>query len=447
MRSVPIRSFLLLILIAAISVMGLAQSSRQSQRRTSPPKPEPVPSPTQVPAAPPEDQDVDTLKIETDLVTVPVIATDMNGIYAADLKKEEFNIWEDGTKQEVALFATVNAPFHVVLMLDTSASTREKLGQIRQAAISFVEQLQENDKVKVIAFNDWIKDLNDFTSDRAALRAAINKTESGEGTKLYDAFSTALNTIRSIKGRKAIVLFSDGVDQISDQATLDSTLKGLDEEGVIVYPIRYDTRVETERMVRQQAEEMSPVLPTRSVINAPQSGTTAPTFPSDDPSPVPTTTRKSGPLGLPLPAEILRRTRDGRYPRDRYPSPDPNDPGRTSDPRRSDPRTMPDPTATRRDRRNDDNIGAMLDLAYNTADFYLKELERKSGGRLLRADTIASLPDAFAKIAAELRTQYALGYYPTNKQRDGKYRKIKVSTTRKNVVVRSKPGYLPNSQQ
>jgi hypothetical protein len=331
-------------------------------------------------------------------------------------------------------------------MLDTSASTREKLGQIRQAAISFVEQLQENDKVKVIAFNDWIKDLNDFTSDRALLRAAINKTESGEGTKLYDAFSTALDAIRSVKGRRAIVLFSDGVDQISDQATLNSTLKGLDEEGVIVYPIRYDTRVETERMVRQQAEEMSPVLPTRSVINAPQSGTTAPTFPSDDPSPVPTTTRKTGPLGLPLPAEILRRTRDGRYPRDRYPSPDPNDPGRTSDPRRSDPRTMPDPTATRRDRRSDDNIGAMLDLAYNTADFYLKELERKSGGRLLRADTIASLPDAFAKIAAELRTQYALGYYPTNKQRDGKYRKIKVSTTRKNVVVRSKPGYLPNSQ-
>ena len=76
----------------------------------------------------------------------------------------------------------------------------------------------------------------------------------------------------------------------------------------------------------------------------------------------------------------------------------------------------------------------------------LKELERKSGGRLLRADTIASLPDAFGKIAAELRTQYALGYYPTNKQRDGKYRKIKVNTTRKNVIIRSKPGYLPNSE-
>jgi hypothetical protein len=452
MRSIPIRSILLSILIVAFCAIGLAQSSRQSQRRTPPPKTEPLPSPTQVPAPPPEDQDVDTLKIETDLVTVPVIATDMNGIYAADLKKEEFNIWEDGNKQEVAFFATVNAPFHVVLMLDTSASTREKLGQIRQAAISFVEQLQENDKVKVIVFNDWIKDLNDFTSDRALLRAAINKTESGEGTKLYDAFSTALDAIRSVKGRKAIVLFSDGVDQISDRASLDSTLRGLDEEGVIVYPIRYDTRVETERMVRQQAEEMSPVLPTRDVINAPPSGTTAPTFPSDDPSPVPNTTRRTGPLGLPLPEEILRRTRDerDRRERDRYPSPDgsiPNDPSRTSDPsRRSDPRHDPGTTTTRPGRRSDDNIGAMLDLAYNTADFYLKELERKSGGRLLRADTIASLPDALGKIAAELRTQYALGYYPTNKQRDGKYRKIKVNTTRKNVVVRSKPGYLRNTE-
>jgi Ca-activated chloride channel family protein len=61
---------------------------------------------------------------------------------------------------------------------------------------------------------------------------------------------------------------------------------------------------------------------------------------------------------------------------------------------------------------------------------------------LLRADTIDSLPDAFAKIAAELRTQYLLGYYPSNKERDDRYRKIKVSTARKNVILRSRPGYL-----
>jgi len=83
----------------------------------------------------------------------------------------------------------------------------------------------------------------------------------------------------------------------------------------------------------------------------------------------------------------------------------------------------------------------MLDQLYLTADSYLNELANKSGGRLLRADTLNSLPDAFAKIAAELRTQYAIGYYPSNKARNGEYRKIKVSTTRKNTVVRARPGY------
>jgi VWFA-related protein len=80
-------------------------------------------------------------------------------------------------------------------------------------------------------------------------------------------------------------------------------------------------------------------------------------------------------------------------------------------------------------------------MDYLTGDSYLKALAEKSGGRLLRADTLGSLPDAFAQIAAELRTQYSIGYYPTNTTHDGLYRKIKVSTSRKNVAVRAKPGY------
>jgi Ca-activated chloride channel family protein len=84
----------------------------------------------------------------------------------------------------------------------------------------------------------------------------------------------------------------------------------------------------------------------------------------------------------------------------------------------------------------------MLDLAYLTADGYLEALATKTGGKLLRADTVELLPDAFSKIAAELRTQYVLGYYPINKTRDDKYRKIKVATSRKGAVLRSRPGYL-----
>ena len=87
----------------------------------------------------------------------------------------------------------------------------------------------------------------------------------------------------------------------------------------------------------------------------------------------------------------------------------------------------------------------MLNLAYLTADSYLEKLAEKSGGRLLRADTLRSLPDAFSQIAAELRTQYLLGYYPIKKERDERYRRIKVATARKNVVIRARPGYLATS--
>lgn len=89
----------------------------------------------------------------------------------------------------------------------------------------------------------------------------------------------------------------------------------------------------------------------------------------------------------------------------------------------------------------------MLDLAYLKADTYLDALAKKSGGRLLRADTIGSLPEAFSQIAAELRTQYMLGYYPINKERDERYRTIKVTTARKNVVIRARPGYLATNSR
>lgn len=402
---------------------------------------------------PAEPQEIETLKTDTDLVTVPVIATAIGGLYITDLRKDEFAIAEDGVAHDIAFFGKVAAPFHVVLMLDTSASTKDKLRQIQQAAYTFVQQLQPADRVKVISFDNKVRDLNEFTSNRETLRTAINSTQSGEGTKVYDAFELAMNTVRRINGRKAIVIFTDGMDWHSDSATFDGTLRNLDEEGVIVYPIRYDTRATTEALAREQAEQISPQLPTSDVIRRPPSGTTAPTFPSDQQIPTSGSQRTSGPLGLPLPGEIMRRRREAG----REPYPDPTNPNRLPgdlppDDRMPPERRLPDyrripgqpdpPATARTSRHPDDSITNMLNLAYATADRYLEALAEKSGGRLVRADTLASLPDAFAQIAGELRTQYLLGYYPLNKDRDDRYRKIKVTTTRKNVVIRARPGYL-----
>lgn len=404
-------------------------------------------------------QEVETIKTDTNLVTVPVIATSVNGLYIADLSKDEFKIWEDGVAHEIAFFGKIAAPFHVILMLDTSASTKDKLRQIQNAAYVFIQQLRPADRVKIISFDDQVRDLNEFTSDRETLKDAINSTRSGNGTKVYDAFELALNNIRRIQGRKAIVIFTDAVDWHSDNATFDGTLRNLDEEGVIVYPIRYETRATTEAIAREQQGQITPTnLPTRDVIRLPPNGTTPPTFPGGDPIPTTGTQRRTGPLGLPLPEDIMRRRRDTERDRDRR-YPDPTDPNRIPgsippddrippDQRIPDRRRIPgqnDPPATFPDRRRtrpDDEITRMLDMAYAKADDYLKALAEKSGGRLLRADTLEYLPEAFAQIAAELRTQYLIGYYPLNKEHDDRYRRIKVATTRKDVMIRARPGYL-----
>ena len=99
----------------------------------------------------------DVVRTDTTLVTVPVSVIDRDGRYISDLRKEDFHIYEDGVEQEVAYFGAVEKPFTVILMLDTSASTWSKLGQIRDAARVFVEQLRPEDRVMVVSFAMGVK--------------------------------------------------------------------------------------------------------------------------------------------------------------------------------------------------------------------------------------------------------------------------------------------------
>ena len=431
------------ILAAVIVVAVLFVSVVPAQRAPEPQRPrEQKPATTTPPEnqTEPQQAEFETLKIDTNLVTVPVIASARSGSYISDLRKEEFSLSEDGIAQQIAFLATVNAPFHLILLLDTSASTEEKIGQIQRAAISFVEQLSSADRVKVISFDNELRDLSEFTSDKAILRGAIQSTRSGAGTRLYDAVQLSLDALRPINQRKAIVIFTDGCDWHSESASFDATIRALDESGVIVYPIRFDTRAETERIARQQQGDRGGVpLPTSSVIRQPPAGTTPPTFPSDETVPTGGQPRRNS---LPIP-EILNRRRNPNPPQN--PTTDPFPDGSGRDTRSRNPGPPDTGTRTPGGGSRDDSIGPMLDQLYLMADSYLKELADRSGGRVYRADTVGVLPQAFAAIAAELRTQYLLGYYPTNRVHDGGYRKIQVKTSRKDIAVRARPGYRAKS--
>lgn len=184
----------------------------------------------------------DVIRVNTTLVTIPVSVMDRDGRYIPNLQKEDFRLWEDEIEQQVAYFQSVDKPFSLVLMIDTSGSTRFRLEEIQDAAITFVSQLRPDDRVMVISFDDSVKVLSDFTTDRNQLRHAIRRTNTGEGTRLYDAVDAVINQrLNRISGRKAIVLFTDGVDTTSRRSSYEENVRDAEELDALVYPIQYDT--------------------------------------------------------------------------------------------------------------------------------------------------------------------------------------------------------------
>lgn len=191
----------------------------------------------------PEEVDAgDVVRVNTTLVTLPVSVLDRDGKYVPNLRKEDFRLWEEGVEQNVAFFASVDKPFSVVLMLDTSGSTRSRISDIQDAAITFVNQLRPDDQVMVVSFDDQVRVQTEFTNDRYRMRDAIRRTRPGDGTKLYDAVDLVMNQrLNSVPGRKAIVLFTDGVDTTSRHASYASNIRDAEELDALIYPVQYDT--------------------------------------------------------------------------------------------------------------------------------------------------------------------------------------------------------------
>ncbi|MGD9629881.1 MAG: VWA domain-containing protein [Pyrinomonadaceae bacterium] len=183
------------------------------------------------------------IRVETNLVTMPVSVLDRDGRFVSGLSQRDFEIYENGARQKIEYFQSVEQPFTVVLLIDVSPSTQFRIDEIQNAAITFVDQLRPNDRVMVIAFDDTVRVLSQPTNNRAQLRNAIRMAEFGDGTSLYEAVDNALNRqLAQIEGRKAIVLFTDGVDTTSRRANYQSTVSDVEETEALIYPIRYNTQ-------------------------------------------------------------------------------------------------------------------------------------------------------------------------------------------------------------
>ena len=187
--------------------------------------------------------DDEIIKVDTDLVTTPVSVLDRQGRFIGGLRKKDFKIYENDVPQPITYFQSEEQPFTVVLMLDTSPSTRYKIDDIHWAAIQFLNQLRPNDKVMVVSFDQRVRLWTpEPTADKKELYTAIYKTNFGSGTSLYEAVE-AVAQLDQMKatGRKAMVIFTDGVDTTSRMASYQSTIDTAEELDALIYPVRYDT--------------------------------------------------------------------------------------------------------------------------------------------------------------------------------------------------------------
>lgn len=324
----------------------------------------------------------DVVRVETALVTIPVSVMDRNGRYIPDLRQQDFHIFEDGVEHEVAYFASVEKPFTVALVIDTSGSTQFRLDEIQDAAIAFVDQLRAEDRVMVVAFAESVHVLSEPTNDRRALRNAIRRTQTGGGTSLYDTVDFVINQrLNRIEGRKAIVLFTDGVDTTSKRADYQTNMTDAEELDALIYPVQYDT------------------------------------FRDNNNS-------SSGPMGggqssAGTVADILIGILGGG-------------------------RVRGGMGGGRRRGGGGGGGGTNNREAYQRADRYLDELAQKTGARRYRAER-TNLQQSFALVAEELRRQYSLGYYPQTVAQNGQRRQIKVRVNRPELVVRARDSYISNA--
>lgn len=206
------------------------------------PTPKPKPSVAPTPEPEPEIQENDIVRVSTDLITVPAEVMDRSGRYIGNLRKEDFRIFENGVEQELSYFASVEQPFTVALLLDVSGSTQNQLQAIRAAANAFIKGLRPNDRLLLISFDGKINVLTEAVTLAELRQKKLRLDAVNDGTLLYETVDFVLNQrLSAIRGRKAVVLLTDGVDGGSRKPLLKKNIRDAEESNVPIYTVHYNT--------------------------------------------------------------------------------------------------------------------------------------------------------------------------------------------------------------
>jgi Ca-activated chloride channel family protein len=272
-----------------------------------------------------------TLKVDVKLVNVFVTVTDAHGAPVAGLKKEDFALLEDGKPQTISVFDKESAlPLSIVLDIDTSLSTRKDLPLELSSARRFARAiLRPVDAISLYSFSEIVSEVVPFTSDLKAIDRGVDRVRMGSATALYDALYLGSQALEPRKGRKVLVVITDGGDTVS-RVDYKEAVRSAQEAEAIVYSI----------------------------------------------------------IDVPVEASAGR------------------------------------------------DIGG---------EHALIQISEDTGGKYFYATSVPELDDAFRKISDELRTQYLLAYYPSQRLSDSNFRRIEVkvdgASTTSPFTVRHRTGY------
>ncbi len=231
-----------LALLLSMTTTVVAQQSALAAQVPTPPAqqkvPHPVPRPPEKPAQPQEEEPSTTFKVNVKLVNVFATVTDANGSPIGGLEKKDFKVFEDGVQQDIAVFARESAlPLSIILAIDTSLSTRKDLPLEVESAKRFSHAiLRPQDGLSVMQFSEIVKEVVPFTNDLRRIDQGVSHIQSGAATALYDAIFLGSSTLQRRRGRKVMVLITDGGDTMS-QTSYQDALRAAQISETILYAI------------------------------------------------------------------------------------------------------------------------------------------------------------------------------------------------------------------
>lgn len=208
---------------------------------------------------------VDTIRVDTSLVNLNVSVFSRDPLrLIGPLKQEDFRVLENGEAQEIEFFASAETPFDLLLLIDLSGSTSDKLKLVRNTALKFVAAARPTDRIGVITFTSTPELVSPLTLDREQLKKSIKQIERPVGgTNFWDSLRFVIESVMSQTNgvrRSAVIVMTDGVDNALPEVRGDGSRTGFEElleivkhSESIVIPIYLDTEAEEVKRHRTPA--------------------------------------------------------------------------------------------------------------------------------------------------------------------------------------------------